>query len=82
MKKVHEVQMVRPERDYLYLTVDGRSYQIRWEDCSTRLAQATVEQRRDVEVAPSGYGLHWPQIDEDLALTPLLQAARVLAPTG
>lgn len=70
MSKIHEVQSVRPDREYLYLTVDGRSYQIRWEDCSPRLAQATMEQRRIFEVAPSGYGIHWSEIDEDLAITP------------
>lgn len=81
MSKIHEVQSVRTDRDYLYLTVDGRSYEIRWEDCSPRLAQALPAQRSNLEVAPSGYGLHWPEIDEDLAITPLLQVARVLAPT-
>lgn len=81
MSKIHDVQSVRTDRDYLYLTVDGRSYQIRWRDCSPRLARATPAQREELEVAPSGYGIHWPAIDEDLAITPLLQAARVLTPT-
>ncbi|WP_165360805.1 DUF2442 domain-containing protein [Candidatus Chloroploca sp. Khr17] len=31
-------------------------------------------------VSPSGYGIHWPEVDEDLALTPLLQdAERMIA---
>ncbi len=80
MNKIHDVQSIRTDRIYLYLTVDGKSYRIRWEDCSAKLAQATDEQRQTVDVAPSGYGIHWPEIDEDLAITPLLQAARSLAP--
>jgi hypothetical protein len=35
-------------------------------------------EREYVEVSPSGYGLHWPLIDEDLAVTPLLKQAQEL----
>ena len=75
MKKFHEVQGLKADETCLYLTVDGQSYRIRWAACSPRLAQAMHRQRLVVEVAPSGYWLHWPLIDEDLAITPLLQQA-------
>jgi hypothetical protein len=78
MNKHHSVQSVRAEAAYLYLTVDKQRYRIRWTRCSTRLAKATLPQRRHFEISPSGYGLHWPEIDEDLAITPLLQQAEVL----
>ncbi|MBN2390824.1 MAG: DUF2442 domain-containing protein [Anaerolineae bacterium] len=65
---------------YLYLTIDGAAYRIRWEDASSRLADATMAQRKHFEISPSGYGIHWPWLDEDLAITPLLQSAeRVMA---
>jgi Protein of unknown function (DUF2442) len=73
--KVHNVASVSSDAHYLYLTVDDQPYRIRWNACSPRLRQATTEQRQHVEVSPSGYGLHWPEIDEDLAITPLLQHA-------
>ena len=79
MNKIHIVQSVQPEDDLMYLTVDGQAYCIRWEDCSPRLAQALQPQRRRFEVSPSGYGIHWPEIDEDLAITPLLKRAKRLA---
>jgi hypothetical protein len=75
MKKFHEVQGLKADEMYLYLTVDGQSYRIYWKDCSPRLDQAMHRQRLVVEVSPSGYGLHWPLIDKDLAITPLLQRA-------
>jgi hypothetical protein len=78
MDKVHDVQSIRPGNTFLYLTVDGQSYRVRWVDCSSRLARATLSQRKHLEVSPSGYGIHWPEIDEDLAITPLLQQAEVL----
>jgi hypothetical protein len=46
---------------------------IRWEDCSPRLAQASPLERSRAELSPSGYGIHWPLLDEDLAVGPLLR---------
>jgi len=78
MNKFHQVQSVRAQAAYLYLTVDSQRCRIQWAKCSPKLAKATGPQRRHFEVSPSGYGLHWPEIDEDLAITPLLQKAEVL----
>jgi len=78
MGKMHDVGSVRVDNAFLYLTVDGRSYRISWDNCSSRLAKATLRQRKRLEVSPSGYGIHWPEIDEDLAITPLLQRAEIV----
>lgn len=40
-----------------------------------RLACATPEQRAHWEVAGAGYGIHWPDIDEDLSTEGLLRGA-------
>lgn len=40
-----------------------------------RLLNATPEQRRHWEVAGGGYGIHWPDIDEDLSTDGLLRGA-------
>ena len=37
-----------------------------------RLANATPEQRNHWELAGAGYGIHWPDIDEDLSTEGLL----------
>jgi hypothetical protein len=36
-----------------------------------RLAQATPEQLNHIEVSP--YGLHWPELDEDLSIRGIAQ---------
>lgn len=36
------------------------------------LAHATPAQRLHVEISPSGAGLHWPQLDEDVSVEGLL----------
>jgi len=40
-----------------------------------RLARATPEQRADWQLAGGGYGIHWPEIDEDLSTEGLLRGA-------
>jgi hypothetical protein len=47
---------------------------IAWERCSERLAHASWIERSRAELSPSGYGIHWPSVDEDLAVGPLLLA--------
>ena len=42
-----------------------------------RLANATPEQRNHWEVAGAGYGIHWPDIDEDLSTEGLLLGRKV-----
>ena len=39
------------------------------------LLQATPEQRNNWQVCGSGYGIHWPEIDEDLSSEGLLRGA-------
>lgn len=74
-KKIHDAEIVKTDETYLYFMVDKQPYRIRWVDCSPRLADASQVERDYLEVSPSGYGLHWPLIDEDLAITPLLKQA-------
>lgn len=80
MDLIHDVHSISGDTTYLYLTVDAQAYRIRWVDCSPLLAKASQAQRLHLDVSPSGYGLHWPQLDEDLAITPLLQHAEALQP--
>lgn len=79
-KKIHEIEIFKTDDTFLYLRVDSRSCRIRWIDCSPNLVRANQTEREYMEVSPSGYGLHWPLIDEDLAVTPLLKNAEILEP--
>ncbi len=40
-----------------------------------RLFHATGEQRRNWKIAGGGYGIHWPEIDEDISTEGLLRGA-------
>jgi hypothetical protein len=72
MDKAHEVASVSVAGSILRMEVDGRPYEIDLAPLSPRLAQATEAERTHVEVSPSGYGLHWPQLDEDLSIDGLI----------
>ena len=40
-----------------------------------RLLDATPEQRMNWKIAGAGYGIHWPDLDEDLSTEGLLRGA-------
>ena len=40
-----------------------------------RLFNATPEQRNNWQICGAGYGIHWPDIDEDLSVEGLLRGA-------
>jgi hypothetical protein len=54
--------------------MDGRtiSVPLAW---YPRLHAASAEQRSNWEVAGGGYGIHWPDVDEDLSTEGLLRGA-------
>jgi NAD(P)H-hydrate repair Nnr-like enzyme with NAD(P)H-hydrate epimerase domain len=56
----------------MILQVDGKQYEVDITRQSERLAKATQRQRENFEVAPAGYGIHWPDVDEDLSIDGLI----------
>ena len=72
MNKIHEIQDVKFKDGMLHLTVDGQLISLNIEDVSSRLALASESARSHFEVSPSGYGIHWPDCDEDLSVDALL----------
>ena len=72
MNKAHHVENVSLSGSVLHLRVDGKDYEIDLAEHSARLAGATPEQRGNFTVSPSGYGIHWPALDEDLSVDGLI----------
>jgi len=63
---------IRTTRDALLVELEDRTAVIPWTNCSSRLASAREVERTLAELSPSGYGIHWPLLDEDLAVGPLV----------
>ena len=58
--------------EFLLLTTGESNVQIPWAQCSAKLAAASGEEREQLRLSPSGYGIHWPRIDEDLSVRGLI----------
>ena len=50
------------------ISVDCKEYSIHISQLSKRLASATDDQKQNYILSPSGYGMHWSDIDEDLSI--------------
>lgn len=74
------VDDVRFEADMLVVDLhDGRtiSVPLAW---YPRLYAASQAERSNWEIAGAGYGIHWPDIDEDLSTEGMLRGARGVIP--
>ncbi len=62
------------EKDLTVALKDGRtiSVPLTW---YPKLFNASARQRRNWRIAGGGYGIHWPDIDEDLSTEGLLRGA-------
>jgi uncharacterized protein DUF2442 len=70
------VQDVRVTDDRLSVDLaDGRtiSVPLAW---FPRLARATAAQRANWEICGGGYGVRWPDVDEDLSTAGLLRGSK------
>jgi len=65
-------QCIETSDQELIIRLAEREVRIPWEQCSAKLAAAEPEDRAKAELSPGGYGIHWPTIDEDLAIEPLV----------
>ena len=72
MKKHHKVESVHVEKGIISMIVDGKKIQRELKEMSPLLAGETEEQQKEFEVSPSGYGIHWQLIDEDISIDGLL----------
>lgn len=71
MKK-HVVEDIRFEMGSLLVRIDGAQKKFPLKAVSPLLAGASPRERDTFEVSPSGYGIHWPLLDEDLSIDALL----------
>ena len=74
--KIHDVQLIDFAGTKMILKVDGQEYSVDLPSISPSLANAQDAARRHYSVSPSGYGIHWPDLDEDLTVAGLIAAAR------
>lgn len=70
--KFHTIGKISFSGTQMTLEVDSRPVTVDLGKVYSRLAAASPQQRMNFEVSPSGYGIHWPDLDEDLSVDALL----------
>lgn len=75
MIATHNIESLTFDQNLICLQVDGKIFKIPINGVSKKLEGANEIQRNLFIISPSGYGIHWPLIDEDLSINALLKAA-------
>ena len=73
MEKLYNIESVLVSDGYLTLLVNGIELKIKLSEISTKLNNASKKDQNNFKISPSGYGIHWPKIDEDLTISGLLK---------
>jgi hypothetical protein len=69
----HTIEAVSFEKNMICLKIDGQTIKLLISNVSKKLEAASDIQRSFFKISPSGYGIHWPLIDEDLSIDALLK---------
>ena len=73
MIATHKIEAISFEQDQICLKIDGQLIKLPLSRISKKLETASSIQRNLYTISPSGYGIHWPLIDEDLSVDAILK---------
>lgn len=73
MEKLHIIEDIKFENQIICLKIDGNEYKYKINELSEKLFSATIEEKNDYCISPSGYGIHWTKIDEDISIEAMLK---------
>ncbi len=68
MNKFYNIGCVEFEENTLIHKIDNNNHKFDLEKYPSKILNASKIQRDNYEVSPSGYGIFWPMIDEDLSI--------------
>lgn len=72
----HKIKSVKVIGDDLTVITDTGSYTVDINKISPRLKAANAAQRNNCRYSSVGYGIHWPDIDEDLSVKSIIRFSR------
>jgi len=75
MIATHNIESISFEQNLICLKIDGKLIKLPLGTVSKKLEAANEIERNFFNISPSGYGIHWPLIDEDLSIDSLLKGA-------
>jgi hypothetical protein len=74
MEKAYDIEKILIEDDNLVILINEETISIPFSEVSEKLAKASATERKYFVLSPSGYGIHWPLLDEDISISGLLEA--------
>lgn len=75
MIATHNIHSITFDQNFIQLSIDGKVFKISLDKISNKLKSANELQRNFYKISPSGYGIQWPLIDEDLSIDALIKTA-------
>jgi hypothetical protein len=76
MEKAYNITNLSFESNFMVITINNQTIKLKLTDISEKLAKASEKERNDFKISPSGYGIHWQSLDEDLSINGLLKSSR------
>lgn len=73
MISTHNIQEITFEPNSIIIHIDGKEIKVSLDKVSQKLKTANNLERNLFKISPSGYGIHWPLIDEDLSVDAILK---------
>jgi len=73
MHTTHKIESIKFDQNFIHLNIDGNDIKVALDTLSMKLKSADEYQRMFYKISPSGYGIHWPLIDEDLSIEGILK---------
>ncbi|MCX6335907.1 MAG: DUF2442 domain-containing protein [Bacteroidetes bacterium] len=74
MVRTHTIETLSFNNQMLHIIIDGQTLNIPLQNLSNKLLLATDIERNLFTISPSGYGIHWPLLDEDISIEALLKS--------
>ena len=72
MNQYHTINNLHFSGKLMIVTIDNVKKEFELSKTSKPLLDASDQERNLFEISPSGYGIHWPLLDEDLSIDGLL----------
>ena len=73
MIAINNIEKVSFEANCMTLQMDGEALILHLDKLSPKLLKANKVERELYKISPSGYGIHWPLIDEDISIEAMLK---------
>lgn len=73
MVAAHNIEGITFDQNFIHLQIDGKHVKASLDTVSPKLKAADDFKRGFYQISPSGYGIHWPLLDEDLSVDALLK---------